>query len=372
MKTTLEDKVTLWKVAAFAELAVLEPRPDLQRLCRAADGAILSPDRIEAVLPGLSDAARRNLTTHCRYLGLLDEKGRLTEAGQHCSKTGEAPFLEQGVYTFWLADHKAFGIELLHVKAEQPDPYDRNKAELVPIDHLLSPQSRIWASVIDVKQRFIVRSLPASRGQQPLGCAVAVAGHCKIRWELNLVTGENRRRLEGKLELGEGDSRQSVPFQLDLSPLPTKDIARLFADWDPRWSPSHRYVAIPYDGLADTQARDSFQRSYRYKQIEVPGQGTFQNVVVHEVPVGPQNAQEAQDWASRLLQARAIRSEEYVTLAQLQLMFDDGVNRTPLESFRPVKPTAEQVFAVLDAKATPEALHAKWRLAAPLDLNWQP
>ena len=95
MKTTLEDKVTLRKVAAFAEVAMLEPRPELQRICRAAEGGVLSPDRIEAVLPGLSETARRNLTTYCRYLGLFDDAGRLTSAGRHCVQTGEAPSLEQ-------------------------------------------------------------------------------------------------------------------------------------------------------------------------------------------------------------------------------------------------------------------------------------
>ena len=39
MKAVLQTKIPLWDIAVFAELAVWEPRPELQRLCAAcADG----------------------------------------------------------------------------------------------------------------------------------------------------------------------------------------------------------------------------------------------------------------------------------------------------------------------------------------------
>jgi hypothetical protein len=372
VKTALKDKVGLLRVAVFAEIAVLSRRPDLQRLCGAASESGLSLSRIEAVLPGLSEAARRNLIYYCQYLRLIDESGRLTELGKTCATTGEAPLPEQGVYSFWVANHPAFGVAILHFCRERPDPFDRNVQDLEEVSPLLEALNRARSTAVAPKQRLVLRSIPTYGDATPLGRVAEAPGDALLRWDLDLATGENRRWLEGKLDLSEGEKRRVEPFRLELDPLPRNAVLTLFPAWDQRWDAQRSYVAIDYDGSADAdlQGRDTFRRTFRYAQVELLDQGRFQNVAVQDVPVGPTNADAAANWALRLLLARLLSSEGYIVEEAVQARFNECVKGTALEAFRPAAPSMASLLQTLEREGTAKALHAFWRVAAPLDLSW--
>jgi len=131
MKAVLKTKIPLWDIAAFAELAVWGPRPELQRLCVAAQGAgRLDATLVESQLPGLSERAYANFLRNLAYLQLVDGEGRLTAFGRRCAETGEAPAWEQGVYHILVAVNPLCGGVILAFDRAVDDGQDRDFSNL--------------------------------------------------------------------------------------------------------------------------------------------------------------------------------------------------------------------------------------------------
>ena len=118
MRTVLSVPLAVHKMAVFAELAWMEQRPELSLLCLQAreQGGRLTPLAIQQCLPGLSEAACRNVLESCRVLGLVDKQGSLTPLGEEVAESQEAPVPEQGVYSLWVASHPLLGNRILSVE----------------------------------------------------------------------------------------------------------------------------------------------------------------------------------------------------------------------------------------------------------------
>jgi hypothetical protein len=370
MRTTLKSQGELHCITLFAELGLFERRPELGRLCQAAEREGLSEGSVEAILPGLSPAACRNLLAHVRRLGLCDEEGRLTPGGRRCARSGEAPVFEQGSYTFSVAVHPVLGPHLLHFRRERPDSRDRSTDDLVPVpDWMKVPADAVWTSALAPRQRFCLRSLITAPRVAPL-CRTTALGPCQWIWELELRSGKNQRWIEGQLGAGnKGDG--AVPFRADLEPLPEAQVSGLLARWEPRWDAKQSYLAMAYDGQADaTEGRDSFRRNVPYPRVEVPGQGHFTAVQVLDVPVGPSDPKAAEGWAFRLHRARLLATEGYLGEAQVRALFQEVVGVEPLARFGLVEPPLAALLRSLEGRGgqEPQALSTWWRLVAPADL----
>jgi hypothetical protein len=363
VKTTLQAPVELLRVSAFAEIAVFQRRPELQRLCAAAEEGALTDGALDAALPGLSAAARRNLLRHCNDLGLCDEGGILTDGGRRCARTGDTPVREQGVYGFLVARHEAFGTLLLDVTREQPDRHDRRVDDLAPVDELLAPGETVWQTALAPRRSFVLLDLPSSRNERPLGRVAPVHAPCCVRWDLDLATGENRRWLEGTVD---------DVFRVALPSLDEDVVRGLLAAWDPRFRPALGRVAMAYDGYADTRkGHDPFLRRFRYPDVELPGQATFGEVAIDDIPVGPADAAAAREWALARLKAHLLATNAYVAEAEVRRAFDALVEDTPLADYAPEAPSTDDLLHDLAGVNRPDAVSAWWRVAAPADLEWQ-
>jgi hypothetical protein len=362
MRTTLRAEVEISTITVVAELAVLERRPELALVCRAAQkqGA-LEPRVLSGVLPGLSEAACANLRRHYEYLGLCDEAGRLTEAGRLCAERSEAPIPEQGVYTFWIARHPLCGVLLLHFRREQLDPRDSDFDSLQPVpEWFRADRHHPWESVVDRGMRFCLRALlgPSPR---PVRCRLAPAPACQLSWEVDLLTWENQWLLAGKLEWREGEQQRREPFTTPHQSVAELDGGALFASWEPRWRPEQGFAAMDFDGKVGGH---DFRRTLRYPSVSVPGKGTYTNVEVLDVPVGPSNRVQAQRWADALLRSALKKETGYVTDSRLRTLFDTVVRDTPLSGFSVALAGVEEHLKALEADA-----RLYWMLAAPFDLQ---
>ncbi|MBM7114915.1 hypothetical protein [Archangium primigenium] len=363
MRTTLRAPVELFTLTVLAELALLESRPELGRVCRAA----LARDALDVrtlaeVLPGLSETACANLRRHCEYLGLCDEAGRLTALGRRCAEDSEVPVPEQGVYTFWVARHPLCGVRLLHVRREQVEPRDSDFQSLEPVpEWLRADRHHVWASVVEPGLRFCLRALLGPAGQ-PVRCRWASAPPCQVAWEVTFPSGDNRWRLSGQVAWSENGQPRRAPFTTPDATVPDLEARALLSAWEPRWDDARGFVAMDFDGHVDDAA--PFLRSLRHPSVTVPGRGTYEKVELLEVPVGPSSAAQAQRWADALLLAALKKEAGYVPDSRRRALFAARVRDTPLALF-PVAPAEPE--AQLRSVASDERLF--WMLAAPFDLR---
>lgn len=361
MKTVLKAPAELFAISTFAEVAVWEKRPELQRLFQSgAAGGKVDAAVVAAALPGLSDSACRNLLRTIEHLKLIEANGAITAFGKKCGETGEATAWELGVFTFLVAKHPCFTSWPIAFRREKPDGQDRDFDSLaeVPAWFAANPK-RIWTSGFEDKARFTISSFPALAGQSAW-CRVVSQDDARLVWELDLDTGKNALHVEGEAMGGEG----AIPFRTADQTVPVTEVVPLFASWESRWNPTARRVLLPYDGSANKDGRDSFIRTLTYRKVKAGLRGTFDPARVEGIPVGPAGAAEAREWATALALARVAAADSYVAPGRWAAGWDATVAGTPLAA---EAGSAPDVSTLLDQQTTiPSRL--RWLLAAGADL----
>lgn len=363
MKTTLESKVEVWDIAVFSELAVWEPRPDLQVLCVAArDRGTLDDEVVEEVLPGLSKRGRANLLRHLAYIQLVSRNGGLTPLGRRCAAEGDAPAWEQGVYDLLVATHPLFGCHVLDYKRATNDPYDRNYDDLQPIPSWLAiSPNQVFTSALDNSRQFGITGFPSSRGQEPL-CRMWEMAPGKLSWDIELDSGENRWTIEGEVGSKDDPKRyRSTPQSIDPS-----ELKGLYAKWDNRWNRRARRVLMPYDGRVGQGGREPFLRSWRYKTVNAGPFGTWEDTVVRDVPVGPRTDEDARTWATAILVARAEAVDAYLSPDGWNEEWTNAVSGTPLEGKAGEPP---EPAALREVNGEPIAQRTRWLLTACAEIG---
>jgi hypothetical protein len=361
MKALLHSEAELWQITAFAEVAIWERRPELQLLCASVpERGTLGPGEIDTVLPGLSEAARKNIVRHLSYLRLLDERGALTALGRRCAATGEAPAWELGVYHFLVSAHpllRCHVIDLRRAPADGKD-WDFKGLESVP-DWFGSDPARVWTSAFDGALKFTLNALPAPRGSDPR-CRAEELQPARLVWSVDLESGQNAWHIEGEL----AGERGQVTFRSQPESVPPQKLVGLFAAWDSRWNQKSGRVAMAYDGGA-AGGRDTFVRTFRYPKVKAGEFGTFSDVVVEGVPVGPSGAAEARQWALSLGIARVAAADAYCSRNAWTKEWAEVVHGTPLEPDAGKAPAPDEVTGPGGKPLPPRT---RWLLNAPSDL----
>lgn len=374
MKVHLEAPIAVERIAVFAELAWLERRPELGLLCRAARdaGGHLTPEIVQAALPGLAAAGARNVIAWCRTLGLIDGGDTLTQLGEEVARSDEAPVPEQGVYDLWLAQHPLLGRRVLAVARvsasgrlgpEGPAPLPFEPEQLV-----------IFRSVIDPSERFVLGGFPTNHGDTRC-VRGATAARCRLRWRLDLDAGRDEWWLEGTIEEAVAPPRERMaPVQHEPEAAGI-DLWGLVDAWGAgplrahgRWQPAERRLAVQLDGLT-AEEQDGFQQTLRLERAEVPGKGSYEGVRLEDVPIGPASAQGAQRWARARLDRRLAAKPVYRSRAAVRELFGELVRGTPLERFAPELPAHDELAQAALSEHGP-ALY--WSLVAPVDLAPRP
>jgi hypothetical protein len=361
MKTVLKAPAELFAISTFAEVAVWERRPELQRLfvAGAAAGKV-DAAIVAAALPGLSESACRNLLRTVEHLKLIEANGAITPFGKRCGETGEATAWELGVFTFLVAKHPCFTSWPIAFRREKPHGQDRDFDSLTEAPDWFAPNpKRIWTSGFEDKARFTISSFPAHPGQSAW-CRVEDQPDALLVWDLDLDTGKNLLHVEGAVPGAAGP----IPFRTVDQAVPTAEVTALFASWEPRWSSTAKRVLMPYDGSAGKDGRDCFMRALTYRKPKAGQRGNFEIATVDDVPVGPSGAIEAMAWATALVLARVGATDTYVAPKAWTREWDRTVTGTPLQ---PDAGAAPDVATLLDQQ-TNLSPRLRWLLAAGVDL----
>ena len=368
MKARLETDVEIRDVAVFAELAVWEKRPDLRILCATAqDRGALDEAAIDTVLPGLSQRARTNLRRHLSDLRLVDpDGGALTGLGRRCASSGEAPAWEQGVYRLLVASHPIFDSHLLDFIRAPDDPFDRDFDRREALPSWLRPErDRVFASVFERSRRFSVAGFPAERGQNP-ACRSGETITGKLRWDIDLASGGNQWTIEG--QVSGGWRKGGGKFRSEPESVESNELDELFADWEPQWNMEVRRVAMAYDGKVMEDGHEPFLRSRQYGRKQVRDFGSFDEVVVRDIPVGPATKDDARIWATAILVARSEAGDGYMASDDWRSEWAAAIEDTPLAAWAGDAPDP---VGLSEVNGRPLAPRTRWLLAAGADLSME-
>ncbi|MFY0538898.1 hypothetical protein [Nannocystis pusilla] len=308
MRAELSCELAVERFAVFAEMAWLERRPELGLVCRAAraNADRITPASVQSVLPGVADAGARNVIDWCAKLGLCDRGGGLTKLGFEVAETDEAPVPEQGVYELWCAEHPLLGRRILAAERLASNRDQRfEQVERLPLE---PDRGVVFRSVADPRQRFVLRDLPSNHGQVG-GLRFETRAGCRLEWTLDFNAGRDVWRLAGKLEGMRPIEHQSEAAGLDLWALASHWGAGPFAPLG-RWQALERRLAVGFTGLTDAEQQE-FRKTFTLARADVPGKGSYTDVVVKDVPIGPASDADAQRWGMVRLDRQLRASPAY-------------------------------------------------------------
>lgn len=368
MKTVLEAETEIRIVTACAELAVWRERPELQLLCASTrEHGAFDERGIAEILPGVSRRGRENILRRLEHDRLLGPNRVLTNFGERCAQSGDAPAWEQGVYRFLVACHPFFESHLLDFE-RFPRKDEPNFDEPEPIRGALATvagSGRVFASVFDSSKRFSIGNFPAKLGQDPL-CRIESAKAGKLRWEIDLLSGANEWTIEGRV----GEWRPPREFRGVGGAMALEDTVGFFPDWEPRWGRVQRErVAMAYDGGAGRESRESFMRDLPYGPVRAGRFGEVQSAIVRDVPVGPATEKDTRTWGAAIALARVEAEDAYRTPDSWRRMWTDSTKATPLEEWAGDAPDP---VALSQENGRLLTARTKWLLAAAADLEASP
>ncbi len=372
MKCVLTTEIPVSRVAVFAEMAWMERRPELGHLCRTAQQHAnrITVAGVQAALPGLPDAGAANVISWCKQLGLCDAGGGLTALAEDVAATEDAPVPEQGTYGMWLARHPVLGHRLLAVE-RLASARDQRFESITPLP-LEPDRGKVFRSVLDGKERFLVRDLPTIHGQGG-GILGSTGATCRLRWTLDFDQARDQWQLDGVIEAPQGGGRYAMrPMQhepesdgLDLWALASTWAIGPLASFG-RWQARERRLSVGFQGLTETEL-DTFRKTIPLGRVEVPGKGVYEDVTLEDVPVGPASAQDAQRWAMARFDRHLSAKPGYRSRAEVRAEFAQLTEETPLEVFTPTLPPHDDLLAQAG-----KDLERFWSLAAPVDLSPYP
>ncbi len=376
MKSQLSAQFPLHTVFLSAELGVEQKRPDLAFLLRSAPEAPLTAETIRTLAPVLDATGAERVLAQCRTLGLVDAAGRPTEAGHHCARTGTALVPESGLYALLVGHHASVGRHVFGFRRVSGHPQDRRTDDLDPIDGRLGPDPAgvRRTDLLHGGRQFALRALHAPPGETPLSRVHENVGHARLEWTLDLETGENSRRLTLTVPATWAPESRSEPrpvagpVTLAMSPVAENLVRGLLPAWAPEWSEADGFLRTRDNGAAPGPL--AFRRTLQIPTAPVPGHGTFADIEVKDVPIGPEDAVAAAAWAHRLHRERLIGEHRYLSGPTVEALFEEVVVDTPLAGFAPCPPNVDELIDTLATDPRPNARKAAARLAAVRDVCW--
>lgn len=369
MRCVLTTEIPVSRVAVFAEMAWMERRPELGLLCRAAreHGNRITVAVVQSALPGLADAGANNVIAWSWRLGLCDERGALTALGADVAETDEVPVPEQGVYGLWLVQHPVLGRRVLAVERLASNR-DQRFESIEPLA-VHPDRGKVFRSVLNGKERFMIRDLPTNHGQ-PGELIGETRATCRLRWTLDFDQARDQWQIDGVIEAPQGNGKHAMRPMQHEPESDGLDLWSLASTWATgplsafgRWQAGNRRLAVAFDSLAESEL-DTFRKTLALRQVEIPGKGVYGNVTLEDVPVGPASPQDAQRWAMFRFDRHLSAKPGYRSRAEIRGQFAQLTEDTPLESFAPILPSHAELLA--QASKDPEKF---WSIAAPVDLS---
>lgn len=372
MRAVLSSEIPVRRIAVFAEMAWMERKPELGLLCRAAreQGNRISPAMVQSALPGLSDAGANNVLAWCRTLGVCDARGALTALGEDVAERDEAPVPEQGVYGLWLAEHPVIGRRVLAV--ERLTSHRDQRFESIAAVPIEPDRGKVFRSVVNPTERFQVRDLPTNNGQ--VGCLIGdTQAACRLRWTLDFDAPRDQWQLDGMIEAPQGNGKHGLRPMQHEPESDGLDLWALVGTWASgplssfgRWQASERRLAVSFRDLENGEL-DTFRKTLALRHVEIPGKGSYDNVSLEDVPVGPTSTDDAQKWAMSRFDRHLATKPAYRSRSEVREVFAELTEGTPLERFAPTLPSHDGLLA--QAAKDPARF---WALAAPVDLSPYP
>ncbi len=371
---TLTRGATLRAFDILAEIGQGKKREELHAvllLAKERKGRVSAEAVCEHLLLGRPETVGKAVIDRCRYYGLINSRGYLTDIGKRALEEESVFIPERGRYRVWFTDDPLHPPGLIDIQPQRertlyrevrgnrangdsetdPSREEREKAANVP-ENLLGMEGKTFDLLSPEGDR--VRILKV----EPKGATVEDGDGRKLIFSISFRPGK-----PPKLE-----AKGSYQRLIDSPPIEPRIAWRAVLggrarDWDDERSPPALRCSVSDLGADEL---DSFTTTVSCKKPELPGYGAFEDVEIPNVPIAPRGRKNAQRWAEWLLRERIdayLDDSGYARLvAAVKQEFPDFTVKLPGREVLAQRLREE----ITESGVLPEHY---WYIQAPLDLT---
>lgn len=317
----------------------------------------LAKDLFGASQGGLPIAKR--LLHICVVLGLIDKEGRLTEEGDRAIETGAVPQPQERPWRLWACKDPLLPFPIIAISpapdwtGNHRDEEDSGKqAESLP-DWI---RDRQGAHAMMLSDGDPVRFDDISNPARALDRKTT---HITLEW---ILRNEASIRVRGEL-----DGIGSLDASVINEELPKRNKVWLELlqshHLDRAWDSKREALCIPFRDTKDEDERLHMRRSIRFKRPSVAGLGEFNSTTATDVPLRPQSAEDASQWAQYHLKSEI----QEIQMTRVFQALSQRV-RSRFKDWNVELPDREQIAAELaKTRQNDRPTRKYWAVRAPLD-----
>ena len=362
MKIFISSAVQIRKITVFASLALWSKREDIKLLCQQIEqdnGVNFA--HLSTLLPSFSQRALQNIIQHLQDQKLLyfnhEIQGlQLSKRGKYCARVGLAPTFEQGLYSFWVAEHDITGTLILHFERQSNSPYS-NKLTPLPswfarIDRKRQHRSDLSQDIFSV-EKFITHNRNAN-----VSCQIEQAGTLQLQWNIDRSSNQNELLLKGKLNI----NGKKEALRCQLPEKSSDDVEQLLLSI-PDWNEHKNQIDVEINSSFQVEYPENFQRDFSVKHFQFQNKSIYE-LELQQASIGPKTRHDAQQWGLQLLQHHLRKHPMYFQPQTLREQWNSLTQNTPLSSTQAI---SEKIL-LRDAKTTTKQ---RFLIQANQDIQWR-
>jgi len=356
----LKRWVRVSNYAAILDLGKLREKQSFLSILKLAeenDGKITPELIVEKFFKGRPLNLGKRLIQNCRLIDLFDNKNNITEAGLESLKENMIFEKFNGAYTLWTTKDPLIPQIILDIRDidifKMRDSSNKGKTELIPL-WLKDLEGTKITLLNDKKEQVKVYEF------QNLIKRTNNRLNLTLRFNINPNVGaaNNQALVTGDLNkvLDEVPKHTYLDIWLDL-----------LGNEKHKWDLSKNVYMCNFEELTDKE-RLNFLINITFKQPKVLDLGSFDDVTVKDIPIYPQNEEDANLWANWILEYRIdtyLNKKEYNDLCQsikeMSIFSDYNIEF-------PDQDTLAQLFVYTSVEGEIEYPEKFWYLKTPLDL----
>lgn len=366
MRVTLQRKGQIKSFEAVLTIERMTPeRRDLVEILQFIheNGGVATEDLLEhAIGAEVPATVIKGIINHLKSIGLLTLNGVLSLKGRKVVELGTVPVDERGQFQVYYLQDEFLENYLLHYertgKGKRPGIVSPLKGDLFTGKSCKS---------VNTGHEFKVKSFD---GRIPSGFLSEDSGLYEITWSID----SNRENSSIFYVSGELKIPASSPVNFrqheveEVRDIDAKKLLYMIIDKckpsNMHWNGVTECLEVPFNELNESQY-ESMKMSLKIPQFRREGLGTFEATEIHNIPIGPKNAEDAKKWIRVLI--KKFTESGYKNHQELMNYLAELKEHKAFLHY-------QYIIDTMTMEELAEELHASsdfesyWNLQAPMDL----
>ncbi|MCA1011747.1 hypothetical protein [Halobacillus halophilus] len=302
MRMTLQRKGQIKSFEAVLKIEKMTPeRKDLVEILQFIheNGGVATEDLLEHKIGAeVPTVVIKGIISHLKSIGLLTLNGVISLKGKKVVESGVVPVAERGQFQVYYLQDEFLKHSLLHyertAKGKRSDVASPLKGDLF---------TGMSCKSVNTGHEFKIKEFD---GRNPSGFLAEDSGTYEIIWSID-INRENSSifYVSGELKVSASSLINFRQHEVEgVRDINVKELLYMIIDKckpsNMHWNVDTECLEVPFNEINEIQCQ-KLEMSLKIPPFKKEGMGAFEATEIHNISIGPQNAEDAKKWIRVLI-----------------------------------------------------------------------